>query len=302
MRPTLLSAIGGTLLGCSEHSPSPKPNPLFQNHVEVHEHTVLPPSYKEIQHRYPSVTEDHYLEWVAHQLQKRPERIPHFLKMRMRYTDDFEKHGKEDYQSPEETVRTSLESDGTMEGDCEDYAILTQRLLSHMGILSQVVYTQAAGEGHAVCIGVEKNTSGKYTVHRFDLDTYERNGRNALPVGAKEEEEGYESLERGLNMAMKQYGQGKLNPYQIPITAKHFGIYNVTNTTVWAFDPELPALAQVTSRDLHIAIPTILTLIATYCAARKRKQKKKTEHIHHREEKRRFLQWLKEYLTTFRLY
>ena len=88
-----------------------------------------------------------------------PEALSAFLKKEMVFREDREIFGRSDYwQPPEEFLRRR-------QGDCEDYALLTQAVLERQGKEALVFSLYGPGYAHTVCFFRE---GGRY--HIFNQD------------------------------------------------------------------------------------------------------------------------------------
>ena len=84
-----------------------------------------------------------------------PEAVARFLQQDFTFTQDEELFGQEDYwQSPEEFV-------SRRRGDCEDYALLAQALLTRNGIRAYVV-SLFGEDGYAHTVSVFLDGQGRY--------------------------------------------------------------------------------------------------------------------------------------------
>lgn len=244
-------------------------------------------------HEYgPSLTPEEHIIWLSQRL-KTPEELARFLQSHMRYEKD-EEGGYA--QSPSETVMTAQKTtDGKMTGDCKDFAILSQELLAEMGILSQVAVLDLADGIHAVCLWAEKNHHGKYHAYCLDNGTLEKDDSFSRGIGQPPKLlEGYSSIQEALNAVLEQYyekngNRCRIHPWKICVMRKVGGHYLATDTTILAFDPDLPTIARFHHIDLAVFGTTILAALAIYRSTRKGHAKDKKV-------------WFKESLTTFRWY
>lgn len=93
-------------------------------------------------------------------LTRTPEQLAQFLRENIFFREDLRQFGRVDYwQDPEELL-------ARRQGDCEDYALLAQAVLSRLGLQAFVLslYGQA-GYAHTVCVYVEE---GRYNVVNQD--------------------------------------------------------------------------------------------------------------------------------------
>lgn len=93
-------------------------------------------------------------------LTRSPEQLARFLRENILFREDLRQFGLVDYwQDPEELL-------SRRQGDCEDYALLAQAVLSRLGVPSFVLslYGQA-GYAHTVCVFEEQ---GRYNVINQD--------------------------------------------------------------------------------------------------------------------------------------
>lgn len=80
-----------------------------------------------------------------------PEELSQWLKKNIKFKEDPDLFGKEDYwQSPEEFMARKA-------GDCEDYAVFSQSILKQLGIESYIVSFYGPGDyAHTVLLYEEK--------------------------------------------------------------------------------------------------------------------------------------------------
>jgi len=92
--------------------------------------------------------------------QKTPKDIVREVKHTVQYQEDLIDY----YQTPEETLKLKT-------GDCEDFAILIQKLCQDNNIKTEIycLYPQDSVEGHAIVIGQYK---GKYWYSSNDWFSY----------------------------------------------------------------------------------------------------------------------------------
>lgn len=75
-----------------------------------------------------------------------PEALASFLKREVTFRGDPEIFGRRDYwQAPEEFL-------ARRQGDCEDYALLTEAVLRHQGVEAFVFSLYGPGYAHTVCL------------------------------------------------------------------------------------------------------------------------------------------------------
>src|SRR3989338_710188 len=271
--------------------------------IEAMQQEVVSSSFSTLKQAHQTLTPEEYIVWLAGRLKDQKE-LARFLQSNMRYEDDIEGNA----QPPHETVMTATKTiDGKMTGDCEDYAILSQRLLAEMGILSQVVYMNMIKGGHAVCLWVEKNHHGKYQAYCLDNGILAKDDNFTRGIGQPPNApEGYNSIRDALDAVIANYRdrsghQCRMNPWSIRVFRETGGHYLATTTTILAFDPELPAIARFHHIDLVVFGAVLLAALATYDRTRKW-HVKDAKTPDEDEQRMRFFRCLKEYLTTFRLY
>lgn len=77
---------------------------------------------------------------------KDPEELSIWIAFNIKYIDDLEKWGIEDYwQSPSETLESKT-------GDCEDYAILAYACMKKLGYHPKVFILYNNTDAHALCL------------------------------------------------------------------------------------------------------------------------------------------------------
>jgi len=96
-----------------------------------------------------------------------PSAISKWLKTNIRYKSDVSVHHEKEYwQSPKETLVLKT-------GDCEDFAFLTQALLSEIGINSSVIAVQYMKDGkkrgHAICIFPKERPRSYFSVGKLNI-------------------------------------------------------------------------------------------------------------------------------------
>lgn len=136
-----------------------------------------------------------YLDLLAKELNT-PARLHNYFEYFLQYTSD----GTNDHwQRASATLQRT--AGGKMLGDCDDYAFLAREILRRQGENAHVVYIP----GHAICLWVEKDDSGKYHAHTIGTYGYDNNGvrYGGEPDGNKAK--GYDSIREAVNAVFKKY-------------------------------------------------------------------------------------------------
>lgn len=206
---------------------------------------------------------------------ERPEQLHAYLKEHLRYLP--EEHGQDHWQSPEETVQKGG-------GDCEDFALLGQKILQHQGRPAHVL----ALPGHAVCVWIEKRTDGKYDVYALD-----ERGIQSFHGSIPGEHRGFATPIEALNTALHQFDDGNggacaVHPYWIPIVRKIGPLQGVDIITIHAFDPDAPLPLRISGLELTALMALLGGAYDAYRFLRRSREGVKETR--------------KEYCTTFRLH
>lgn len=244
----------------------------------------LPGTFSEEQEKDPTLTENGYIDLLVRSLDT-PEKLGRYLRTRIEYVQDPK--GENYWQTPEETIQRG-------EGDCEDYALLAQRILQSQGKNAHVV---SNFQDHASCVWIRKRANGKYDGYNFDDAGVDKNGelKELLqrPLGDTSPLmlEGHDTVLDALNAALSSHNEKgySVPPYYIPVhRLRHFGIKHYDYLTIHAFDPDLPCIARISNIELT-ALATLLGMAyGTHRFLRRRREGIRGT-------------W-KEYFTTFRLH
>lgn len=100
-----------------------------------------------------------------------PHDLGAFLKTNFKFVEDRQQFGLEDYwQSPEEFLSRRA-------GDCEDFALLSQSLLTRLGLKAFVVSLYGENYAHTVTVFIDEqglfNVVNQEKVHSYRTETIE---------------------------------------------------------------------------------------------------------------------------------
>lgn len=231
----------------------------------------LPGTFSEEQMKHSGLTEEQYIDLLTRSLDT-PEKLGQYLQTHIQYAPEPKE--EDHWQTPEETIRRG-------KGDCEDYALLAERILNNQGKNAHVVSNL---RDHASCVWIKKRPDGRYDGYNFDDAGMDKNGKagewirrpywDTSPLSA---DEGHESVLAALNAAISSHN-GKnysVNPSFIPILhTRNCGLKHRDYLTVDAFDPD----GSIVRRISHVDASAIFILLAgSYAAYALRRRRKDGE-------------------------
>lgn len=166
-------------------------------------------SFAEVKANNPEITPDQYLHLLASEL-KHYLGIAQYLKNNWEYWKD-EENGFQNWQTdywarPEEIIQMRNGANDMINGDCEDLAFFTQRLLQEQRTDAFVLLIP----GHAVCVWLEEfEYGGKKLYSAYIIDTAYMESNNA--IGRTKEE--------ALANLMTPFFKGETNLEEIQIAS-----------------------------------------------------------------------------------